>query len=689
MTTPISPDPIYEWRPEYPVPYISNGIIGLRMLPISPTEGTATLNGFVSMDPETGLESFAEVPFPLSGDLRVGRFQLSEHPDKVHLVEMRYDFTTGELSTELIFHCDDGEVRGKILTFCSRTQPSIAVRKVELQIDRDADIEITVGVRQKGVPGSWADAPRCPTGQEGPLDCLMLWASPDNFAQAGIAYATELMGAERVFRRTNLPPHGAPTTTYAFHSEPGGKYCLHHYVSIVPDQWHGRPHFQAARLLTDAFRHGCDQLRADNKEAWAEVWQSRIQLVGAPEYWQRLVDAAYFYLQTSVHRSAPASTHIFGMSYWPDYHYYRGHIMWDIEMFCLPTLLLTHPEAARALLAYRSSRLRGALSNANARGYTGAQFPWESSPRAGYEAAPVETPHAFTQVHVSMDIAIAFARYVQITGDWKFAEEAAWPVMSEVAQYLTSRVERTARGTELRAVNGIAETRTTVDNSAFVNATAISALRETIDLGRKLGKSLQPAWREIADTLVLPIDPETKVLKNHDTHDPHEIQGATPEAAAVIFPLGFEMDEEVERRTLEYQLSCADRYVGMPILSPMLGVYAARLGDRKLAAELFRRGYADFVLQPFGMATEFSPASFPEKPRPVPFTANMGGFLSSILYGLTGLRASYGDVAGWCKQRVVLPEDWEEIRVDRLWVRGQQASLVARHGDHSARFELW
>ena len=67
----------------------------------------------------------------------------------------------------------------------------------------------------------------------------------------------------------------------------------------------------------------------------------------------------------------------------------------------------------------------------------------------------------------------------------------------------------------------------------------------------------------------------------------------------------------------------------------------------------------------------------------------MGGFLSSILYGLTGLRASYGDVAGWCKQRVVLPSYWEEIRVDRLWVRGQQASLVARHGDHSARFELW
>lgn len=689
MTTPISPDSVHEWKSEYPVPYISNGIIGLRMLPFAPVNGTATLNGFVALDPETGLETYAEVPFPISGDLRIGRFLISEHPDKNHLREIRYDFSTGELVTEHTFECDDGVVHSKVLTFCSRTRPSIAVRKVEFQIDGDADVEISAGVRFDGVPGYWADAPRCPTGQEGPLDCFMLWASPNNHAQAGIAYATELMGAERVYRRQNLAGQGPPTTTYAFRSVPGGRYCLHHYVSMVPDQWHGRPHFQAARLLAAAFRHGFDRLRADNKEAWAEMWQSRIQLIGAPEHWQRLADAAYFYLQSSVHRSAPASTHIFGMSYWPDYHYYRGHIMWDIETFVVPPLLLTHPEAARALLTYRCSQLRSAFANASARGYTGAQYPWESSPRAGYEASPVETPHAFTQLHVSMDIALAFARYVQMTGDWKFAEESAWPVMSSVAQYLTSRVARTERGTELHAVNGIAETRSTVDNSAFVNATAIASLRETIELGTKLGKPVDPHWKEVSETLVLPIDPEKKVLKNHDRHDPSEIQGSTPEAAAVIFPLGFEMDEEVERNTLEYQLACADRYVGMPLLSAMLGVYAARLGDRKRAAELFDKGYADFVLPPFGMATEFSPASFPDKPRPVPFTANMGGFLSAILYGLTGMRANYGDVAGWCKQRIVLPEGWEEIRVDRLWVRGRPASLVARHGDDRAHIEMW
>ena len=78
-----------------------------------------------------------------------------------------------------------------------------------------------------------------------------------------------------------------------------------------------------------------------------------------PSRWQGLLDAAYFYLQTSVHPSSPSSTSLFGLAYWPDYHYYRGHVMWDIEMFALPPLVLTNPDAARALLDYRADRVRG------------------------------------------------------------------------------------------------------------------------------------------------------------------------------------------------------------------------------------------------------------------------------------------------------------------------------------------
>ena len=55
--------------------------------------------------------------------------------------------------------------------------------------------------------------------------------------------------------------------------------------------------------------------------------------------------------------SSPASTSIFGLAQWKNYHYYYGHVMWDIEAFAVPPLLLTQPEAAAAMLAFRRRTL--------------------------------------------------------------------------------------------------------------------------------------------------------------------------------------------------------------------------------------------------------------------------------------------------------------------------------------------
>ena len=79
---------------------------------------------------------------------------------------------------------------------------------------------------------------------------------------------------------------------------------------------------------------------------------------------------------------------MFGLAYWPNYHYYRGHVMWDIETFAVPTLILTDPNAARTLLGYRVSGSRAPGKNASLHGYQGAQFPWESSGGSRRKGAP-------------------------------------------------------------------------------------------------------------------------------------------------------------------------------------------------------------------------------------------------------------------------------------------------------------
>jgi protein-glucosylgalactosylhydroxylysine glucosidase len=463
---------------------------------------------------------------------------------------------------------------------------------------------------------------------------------------------------------------------------------LRQLTSLVPKALHSQPHAQAVRMVTAGQMRGFDAVRQDNRRVWEKLWCGRVVLAGAPARWQALADAAYFYLQTSVHGFSPSSTSVFGLAYWPTYHYYRGHLMWDVETFALPPLLLTHPEAAYGLLRFRASRLPDAIANASISGSPGAKYPWESGLHYGHESAPVGTVGPATEHHISMDVAIACARFVHATGDRGFARDQAWPVLSAVADWIEGRVERTPRGFEICRTIGIAETGTTVDNSAFVNMAAAVALREAIGLGRDLGLPYRQSWGTIADELVIPLDARTGVILNHDGYRPDELKGETPEAPAALFPLGFPTDPATERRTLAFYLRLADKYAGAPMLSALLGVYAARLGDRAASLDLFEKGYADFVIDPYTITTEYSPSVYPDQPVAGPFTANLAGFLTGCLYGLTGLQLHSGEPASWCHRDVTLPEGWDAIDVERLWIRGWPATLHAEHGADRARLTV-
>jgi hypothetical protein len=223
-----------------------------------------------------------------------------------------------------------------------------------------------------------------------------------------------------------------------------------------------------------------------------------------------------------------------------------------------------------------------------------------------------------------------------------------------------------------------------VDNNAFVNMAAMITLREAAALGRVLGRGSPDDWDRVASQIVLPIDPAQGVILNHDRYNPDAEGGATPEAPAGLFPLGFDTDPDTERRTLAYYLQFADKYAGAPMLSSMLGVYAARIGDRDRALELFERGYADFIVEPFRITAEFSPTAYPDRPVAGPFTANLGGFLTACMCGLTGLHPTADPPESWCQRPVVMPRGWDGVHVDRTWAHQRPAKLTAEHGSDPA-----
>ena len=690
--TPLSPPAVAAWRPEYIPAYLSSGLIGLRAGPIPLTEGLAIVNGLAAIDPVEQGEGFARGPYPIGGDIELDGQQLSRLPRQSQFVEQRHDFSCGELSSRFRFRSGATTATVDVLTLCSRSLPTVVLQEVRVRVDQPCRLVVTAKLDPTGITGRWRSRETSTPGAAEPVvDGSMLWEVNGALSTCGAAYITRFDGGEGVERRREEHDQLAPlSTSYSVDARPERSYVLQQLTSLVPSQSHHEPDRQAARLVGMAARRGFQKLRVENRGAWEEIWKGRIKLIGAGARWQSLSDAAYYYLHASAHSSSLFSTSMFGLAYWPNYHYYRGHVMWDIEAFTFPTLLLTAPESAYALLEYRAQRLTAAERNAALHGYRGLQFPWASGPRHGEEVIRLSAPHLVFEQHVSLSVARAFAQYVHATGDDDYLREKAWPVLEGVANWLVSRAIKTDRGYELKEVIGIAEQTDPVDNNAYMNMAASVVLREAAGFARRLNRADAQRWDRMADAIHVPIDNTRGYIRNHDRYSAEERGPAasTPEALAGIFPMDYPVEPQLERATIDFYLGRAGEYVGRPMLSALLGVYAARAGDRAESVRWFERGYADFIEDPFMETNEFSLKRFPDKPRVGPFMANLGGFLMSCLYGLTGLVLSAAEPAAWFTRPVVLPEGWDAIEVDRLFVRGRPARLLARHGENRASLTI-
>ena len=685
MTLPISPPPLTDPEPDRLLAYLGNGHLGLRVGRMPLFDGLAIVNGFWGPHPKDGIPAVAPAPYPLAGDITISGRRASKTPGSLRFVDQRLDFATGELTSRFDFHAGDTTARAEVVTFASRTDPALVVQELTVRCDREADVVLAAGINTTDVPGRWLGADAIPRGQPPTADAWLTWEGIAGATRCGVVIATSCEDAREGPEVEVEEARRLVSVSYRLHARAGQPVRIRSIVGLVPDLAHPRPDRQAGLLVARGLARGWDGLRQANRAAWSELWRAR-PLIDATGDWQRLADASFYYLHASASAASIASTGVFGLAYAPDYHYYRGHVMWDIESFAFPPLVLTNPDAARAILRFRGRTTPAARMNATLHGYSGLQFPWEADLDTGAEAVPRWSKT--DKDHVTLDVGLAFELYASVTGDRVFGRLEALPVVAGVAEWLLSRVEATRRGLEIRRVRGPAEAFEPVDNDAFVNLAAITFLRRAADLVRELGDDPPVEWEAAADAIVVPRDERTGAIVNHDGFRPDEPLGETPEAAAAFFPLGYRDQPEIEAATLRHALRHqVPRYVGTPMFSAALGVHAAWLGRRKLATELFERGYAAFFDDPFDAPDEYEAAD-DRFPQASPMLANLGAFLSSLLYGLPGILPNHGDPGAWAERRVILPAGWKSIEVDRLWVRGRPARLVAAHGATRATLEL-
>jgi trehalose/maltose hydrolase-like predicted phosphorylase len=679
MSSPINPPKATgDGKRELPA-YLSNGVIGLRIRPNPLLAGMALLSGYSGLHPERQIEAAATAPYPLGADIALEGVWFSDVPDRCRSIEQQYDFSCGELTTKLIFKGETTSVEIEVLTFCCRHQPTLVVQEIRVTPSASCEMKLRAFVDSRDVGGKLLHRTLATPGQDShDFNGSLAWESDGALALCGIAYVTELLGASA--KPTRSPDQ--LKTEYSFRAYANRPYRLRQIVSMVPSAMHNQPDRQAERLVALGAHYGVERLRSANRAEWDELWKGRILLHGAGQHWQSLADAAFFYLNTSVHVSAPASTSIFGLATWHDYHYYYGHVMWDIETFSVPPLTLLQPRAAEAIIEYRLRMAAAARSNAQCFGRAGLQFPWESAPGTGSEATPSPGTPAWHEDHVTLDVALALVQFAHATGDRDFLAERVWPVLSGAARWIESRVHKSRRGFEIRSAMGIAERKHSSDNEAFTMMAAQKVLQHAIETARALGKEPRRDWEQIARSLVVPV--RDGAIIPHDDYRKNEEKGATPSPLMGAFPIWSDRFSENQDSTFDYFLDRADEYIGSPMLSALYGVWAAWRGKRALSEKLLEKGYAQFIGGRFLQTLEYRPDKFPEQPMAGPFFANLSGFLMSLVMGFPGLKIGPSSFDTWPSRKVVLPRGWRAIEVERLWAQGKPVRLLAQHGARRA-----
>ncbi|MCB0572562.1 MAG: glycoside hydrolase family 65 protein, partial [Phaeodactylibacter sp.] len=299
---------------------------------------------------------------------------------------------------------------------------------------------------------------------------------------------------------------------------------------------------------------------------------------------------------------------------------------------------------------YRFERLQAARQNALAHGFDGAMFPWESA-ADGSEDTPVWALTGPFQHHISADIAWACWKYYQVTGDKEWLRSRGWPILQEVADFWASRVERNGPGHyDINNVIGANEWEENIDNNAYTNGMAITALRYAIQAAAALGQEPRSDWAEVAANIPILTFPDGTTRENA-TYDGAMIKQA--DANLLAYPLDIVSDEQRIRRDLAYY---------EPRMSPdgpamahsALAVIYARLGEAEKAYSLFRRSYKPNEVPPFGVLAETAGGSNPY------FATGAGGTLQAVLFGIGGL--NIGD-SGITQLPVKLPKAWKGLKM--------------------------
>jgi trehalose/maltose hydrolase-like predicted phosphorylase len=444
---------------------------------------------------------------------------------------------------------------------------------------------------------------------------------------------------------------------------------------------------------------------AAHETAWQQRWDASDIIIEGDDEVQEAARFAVYHLTSAANpedeRVSVGARGLTGDAYF-------GHVFWDTEIYLLPFYVAVWPEAARSLLMYRYHTLPGARAKAEAMGYRGALYAWESAD-TGEETTPERVVGAGGEIidiltgrmehHISADVAYAVWQYWRFTADDDFFLLAGAEILLETARFWASRAVAEADGKRhIRHVIGPDEYHEDVDDNAFTNVMArwnIARALEAIevirarwpDRGAALWERLalsEPEiadWRDAVARIVTGLDPATGLYEEFagyhklepldlslyaDRKVPIDVvigrertqRSQVVKQADVVALLALLPDEfpgaAAKANFRHYEPRCAH---GSSLSAGIHALVAARLGETETALRFLRHAAAaDLELDPNSAGGIR--------------IAGLGGLWQAIMLGFAGLDLM-GDTLGIYPR---LPPQWPSLAFRVRW-RGRSVAI--------------
>ena len=445
------------------------------------------------------------------------------------------------------------------------------------------------------------------------------------------------------------------------------------------------------RTLDRGLHEGASRQYADQEEWLAGFWErSDISISGQPLLQQALRWNLFQLAQASARAegSGIAAKGVTGSGY-------GGHYFWDTEIYVLPFLTYTSPNAARAALRFRHQLLPAARTRAKQLSQNGALYPWRT---INGEEASAYYAAGTAQYHIDADIAYALCHYVNATGDREFLAHEGIDILIETARMWADlgfwRTENGKGSFHIHGVTGPDEYTTVVNDNLYTNVMARFNLAHAARAVRELAASSPDAYERVVRTMNLKTDevaewdrcaeqmaiPYEEHLGIHP-QDAHFLDremwdlSKTPadkhplllhyhplviyrfqvlkqaDVVLAMFLQGDHFTEEQKRANFAYYdpITTGDSTLSAVVQS----IIAAEVGYHELALRYFHTALFVDLANVHGNTAEGV------------HVASTGGVWSALVHGFAGFR----DHDGVFTFDPRLPKDWEHIAF-RLTIRG-------------------